>query len=148
MRGSRPPITPLALGAAGLIPFLGSAFAYAFGDPRLAGPALLTLVTYSAAILSFLGGVRWGAEMMASPRPSALVMIGSNLPSLLAWGLLAAPFATPVMQFTGFLIAFVLHWAWDLASPGLPAWYRRLRTPLTVGAVLSVGLALWKSLQG
>lgn len=148
MRTSRTPIIPLLLGAGGVIPFLGSAFAYAFGDPRLAGPALLALVTYSAAILSFLGGVRWGAEMQANPRPNALVMIGSNLPALAAWALLAAPFATPVLQFGGFLAAFVLHWAWDLASPGLPAWYRRLRTPLTVGAGVSLGLALWKTLQG
>ena len=35
--------------------------------------------------------------------------------------------------------ALVLHYIWDLRSPGLPVWYPRLRLILTAGAV--AGLA-------
>jgi hypothetical protein len=136
-----------ALGLGGLIPFAVSAGVFGFGEARLAGPALLSLVTYSAAILSFLGGARWGAEIMRTDRPDTFTMVGSVLPALVAWGLLAAPFATPAWQLSGFILAFLVCWLWDVRSGGLPPWYEKLRTLLTLGAVVALGVALEHALS-
>jgi hypothetical protein len=89
---SRPPAARTAwlLGLAGLIPFAAASATRAAGPPELAGPALLALLAYAAVILSFLGGVRWGAELSAE-RPSPAVIALSVLPSLAAWTLLVAP---------------------------------------------------------
>jgi hypothetical protein len=141
------PAPAWVLGLSGLIPFFVAAGAYAFGPPRLAGPALLALVTYAAAILSFLGGARWGAEILRTNCPGWLTLAGSVLPSLVAWGLLAAPFATPQWQLSGFLAAFLAAWLWDVRSVHLPPWYERLRTMLTLGAVVALGVALEHALS-
>lgn len=141
------PAPAWVLGAAGLVPFFAGALVYAFGPPVYAGPALLALLTYAAVILSFLGGVRWGVEVMRTDRPRWIAMIGSNLPPLMAWGLLAAPFATPQWQLSGFLVGYLAQWLWDQTSPSLPPWYARLRTLLTFGAAVALGVALEQALS-
>lgn len=141
------PAPAWVLGLGGLIPFVVAAGAFAYGPPRLAGPALLALVTYAAAVLSFLGGVRWGAEILHTDRPAWFTLLGSVLPALVGWALLAAPFATPEWQLSGFLAAFLGCWLWDLRSGLLPPWYERLRTLLTLGAVVCIGVALEKALS-
>jgi hypothetical protein len=115
---------------------------YGFGPPRLAGPALLTLLTYSAAVLSFLGGARWGVEMALLRHPRWRVMGPAVLSSLVAWGLLSAPGLAAEHQLGGFIAAFLIQWAWDSRSTSPPAWYPRLRTLLTLGAVLCLSVAL------
>jgi hypothetical protein len=141
------PAPAWVLGAAGLIPFFAAAGVFAFGPPVYAGPALLALITYSAAILSFLGGVRWGVEILRTDKPRWIALIGSNVPPLLAWGLLAAPFATPEWQLSGFLACFLGQWLWDQTSASLPPWYARLRTLLTFGAAAALGVALEHALR-
>jgi hypothetical protein len=156
--GQRPPSsadaehpsrTAWLLGLAGLIPFWASAAVYAFGPPNFAGPALLTLLAYSAAILSFLGGIRWGQEIGAGRPPRALVLVLSNLPAIAAWLLLAAGggFGLSEQQaLGGFLVAFAVQGAWDARAGSAPRWHRRLRVVLTIGAVLALALALGATL--
>ena len=75
-------------------------------------------------------------------------MTGAVLPALVGWGLLAAPFATPGWQLSGFILAFLGCWLWDLRSGQIPPWYERIRTLLTFGVVIALGVALEKSLSG
>ena len=142
------PAPAWTLGALGLIPFAAASGVYALGEPRYGGPALLALVTYAAAILSFLGGVRWGAEILRTDRPRWLTLGASNVAPLIGWGLLAAPFATAPLQLSGFIAAFLGQWLWDQSSSHLPPWYARLRTLLTLGACLALGVALERALDG
>ena len=144
---ARPPGPALVLGLLGLAPFFGGAAVYAWGPPNLAGPGLLTLLAWSAAVLSYLGGVRWGVEMAARPQPRWSVLTLSVLPSAAAWLLLAAaPLAATERQLTGFVAAFALQWLWDFTAKDPPRWYPRLRTLLTAGAVLALAAALLKTL--
>jgi len=134
------------LGVLGVVPFAVAAGVYAWGPPEYAGPALLSLLTYAAAILSFLGGVRWGAEI-AGPAPRAGVVALSVLPPLVAWALLALPFVTPERQIIGFLAAFLVQWLWDASAEELPQGYRRQRTVLTLAAGAALGVALEQTLS-
>jgi hypothetical protein len=143
----RPPASAATLGALSLIPFFVAAAVYAWGEPQLRGPALLTLLGYSAAVLSFLGGVRWGVEIALRRQPRWIVMGPSVLPSLAAWGLLAGANLEAQHQLGGFLVAFLLQWAWDSRAVSPPAWYPRLRTLLTLGAVLALAVALEAALR-
>jgi len=56
----RIPTPVLVLGLAGLLPFFVSAFLSFGSDEKTAALGLLSLGTYGAVILSFLGGIRWG----------------------------------------------------------------------------------------
>ena len=142
-----PPAPALVLGLLGLGPFFGGAGVYAFGPPALGGPGLLTLLAWSAAVLAFLGGARWGVEMALRPEPRWLVLGASMLPPAAALALLAAaPLASPERQLAGFIAAFALQWLWDAAAKDPPRWYARLRMLLTAGTVLALAVALWKTL--
>ncbi len=134
---------PLAAGlpgVVGLVPFFAAAGLYVWGKPELAGPALLSLLTYSAVSLSFLGGLRWGYEM-ARPEPRLGVMLAACLPPLVGWLILATPLDAG-WQLGGFIAAFVLQWLWDAGSSDLPRWWSRLRTVLTLGAGLALATAM------
>ena len=101
---------PLAAGlpgVVGLVPFFAAAGLYVWGKPELAGPALLSLLTYSAVSLSFLGGLRWGYEM-ARPQPRIAVMLAACLPPLIGWLILATPLDAG-WQLGAFIAAFVLQ---------------------------------------
>ncbi|MEM9301679.1 MAG: DUF3429 domain-containing protein [Pseudomonadota bacterium] len=51
------------LGYGGLVPFAGLAGSYLAGAPLFPGFALQAFLVYSATILAFVGGVRWGAAL-------------------------------------------------------------------------------------
>ncbi|MEO0981912.1 MAG: DUF3429 domain-containing protein [Pseudomonadota bacterium] len=139
------PPAPLALTLAGLAPFLGGAACMLLlallGAPiEIAAGAVLA---YSAVILSFLGGARWGVEIAAAslvqPRWSVLGL--SVLGALAGWAgvvwWLVADGSPEI--FLGFAAAFALHWAWDLsADRALPHWYAGLRTIATAGAAAAL----------
>ena len=146
-RKLRPPTSAAALGALGLLPFFAAAGAYAYGPPAWAGPALLTLLTYAATVLAFLGGSRWGIELAVKREPRWKVLGPAVLPQLAGFGLLAAPRIDAAWQIGGLLLAFVAVWLWDSFSKSPPCWYARLRTLLTLGAVLSLAAALEATLS-
>lgn len=133
------------LGGAGLIPFAAAALAAMIvEDAQLRALALQAFVAYSAVILSFLGGVRWGAALgEAGWRPLAL----SVLPSLIACGcLLIQPFdALKILALLYAVIGF-----FDVMrrpSPEWPAWFMKLRARLS-GAVVVVHGVLLAALSG
>jgi hypothetical protein len=138
--------TAWALGLLGLIPFAAGAIVFGYGQPLWRGPALLGLLAYATAILSFLGGVRWGCEMNARAA-SPLALTGSNLAPIAGFALLAAPGLTAAWQIGGFVLAFVLQWLWDLQLRGAPPWWPRLRTALTAGVCVCLAVALEAALD-
>ena len=135
------------LGYGGLIPFVLPALALlASLGPQ--DPLARILASYGAVILAFLGAVHWGRVLAGKDDrfdPRLRLVVGV-LPALAAWGSLAAgPASALGLQ----AAAFVVLWAFDWASwrhrPEL-AWYRQLRTHLTIGAVLSLLLGALASL--
>jgi hypothetical protein len=137
------------LALAGAIPFVAATAALYLSDAsRIRVPAIAALVTYSAVILSFLGGIEWGIALRdeagnESTRAVALVL--SVVPSLAAWGVLWLP--SPAWQVGGSLAILVGVWAADqwMASRGLlPAWFVDLRTAVTAIVALILGAALFR----
>lgn len=139
------------LGYGGLIPFLASALgawagAWAgegAGEGASADLALRSLLGYGAVILSFVGAVHWGVSLAREDegrRPARLLW--SVAPALVGW---AASLAGGAPGLAAMAAAFAAAWAVDRGPLGLgafPAWYRSLRTPLTLGAAGSLLAAI------
>lgn len=129
------------LGGLGAVPFIGLAGAI----PLLSGPARLlaahALSAYGATILSFLGGVHWGLAIArngsARERISGRLLV-SVVPALTGWAALL------VADTSGLLIlaAAIAAMLWvDLRAARrgeAPAWYPKLRIPLTCAVVSAV----------
>ncbi len=138
---ARIPSPALIYGVAGLIPFVVGALGIL--TRKMADPAILPLeALYSAIILSFLGGARWGFEV-ARPAPRTGLITLSMAPSVagfLICGLAIIEGRDDPIIGSGcllvFAILFVLQWLWDLTSRDAPVWYAKLRTRLT-GVVVS-----------
>lgn len=144
---SSAPLPLWVIALAALAPFPISAAIYAFGPPHLAEDALTVILTWSAVVMSFVGGVRWGMETVrAAPRPSRLA--GSVIGPVFAWMLILARGRWPeTWLLCGFLSAFLIQWLFDHTAPDVPARYPRLLTALTLGAGLSLAIALEQALQ-
>ena len=141
MRGFAIPRVVLTYGLLGLIPFLTPPLA-GWLLPQARPMAVLALSLYAGLILSFLGGARWGLAVKA-PVPPALEVSLAMLPTLAGLALLLLPAGLDQLRLLGLALALAMHWLWDLRGAGLPPWYGRLRTVLTVGAVVGlVGGAL------
>ena len=136
------PKAALWLGPLGLIPFLAGALAPWLLPAARLPDAGLALIGYGAVILSFLGGVHWG---LAAPAGRPLQIGLSVVPSLVGWlALLVANLHAAGPALWLLAAAFAILLAGDLfaARCGLtPAWYPRLRVPLTliVVACLIIG---------
>ncbi|WP_291206039.1 DUF3429 domain-containing protein [Hyphomonas sp.] len=140
MRISGIPAAPLMLTAAGVLPFAAGAGVMwmARENPVLQAQAGLTLLVYGAVILSFLGGLRWGAEVVArgDDGPRAGVLICSVIGSLTGWGLVLYGVlgALDWQVYAAAAAAHVVHGFWDTGTVVIPAWMRRLRALGTFGA--------------
>lgn len=132
------------LALAGSLPFVGATVAlYASDAAAVRVPAIAALVTYSAVILSFLGGIEWGLAIRdesGTESTRVLALGASTVSSLAAWAVLWLP--SPQWQVGAALGLFVAVWAADqwMASRGLlPAWFVDLRT--AASALVAVILA-------
>lgn len=135
------PSTPLWLGLGGLIPFY-AALALVYTAPgEIAAVALRGLIGYGAVILSFLGGVWWGAGLRSSDVGDRHMVL-SVLPSLVAWpALYLSPQNALLVLLAGHVASGLVDRIAAL-SGNLPAWYGRLRVILAIGASLALALAL------
>jgi hypothetical protein len=121
------------LGYAGLIPFVLLTLACWIVHPDWLGDFIKGQLAYGIVILSFLGGMHWGATMLTnglSNRQTWYTLGWSVTPPLLGW------FATMVGGFgfavlmAGFIGAYQVDkrlFAWY----GMPAWLIELRFRLT-----------------
>ena len=123
----------LAFGRLGIIPFWSLPVTSVL-SPNGVGVAAAVEAVYSALILSFLGGARWGLAVRdASPNP---VLVGLAMtPTLAGLAVLIFTHGELRLRLLALAVALTLSWGWDLATKGLPPWYARLRTGLTLGAV-------------
>jgi hypothetical protein len=138
---SKLPAVAWIYGAAGLIPFFGCAAADIAGVAPGQAWWRLALLIYSAIILSFLGGARWGLAL-AQPPASAAVITLSMAPSIAGFFLLLAPSPLQRWALGGAAVAHGLQWLWDVRAKGAPPGYGRLRSVLAGGAILSMSAAL------
>lgn len=131
------PLPALALGSAGLIPFVSapaclmqmSEFCPTVGQAQLA---------YGAVILSFLGGVRWGKLVTpGSPIQGSWSQFGwSVTPSLIAWPALLMP-SYPLANLT-VTLGLGLCGYMDFKQAGYEPWFKGLRIVLTTVATISL----------
>jgi hypothetical protein len=137
------PSAPLWIGFAALTPLLGAALLTLSRDVAAAHAALRAFSIYAAAMLSFLGGVRWGFEIARKPdAPNALRLIYATAPSIGGWLLALLVVGDPRVAGASMIFAglFAVQYVWDRASAheGLaPDWYPLLREVLTGGAMLA-----------
>lgn len=140
------PTTPipkpvLVYGLLGLIPFLAPPLLGLWTPPH-AGFLGLIALGYGALILSFLGGARWGFEVMR-PSPRFGVVTLAMLPTIAGLLLLLAPWLARPVQLNAMAVLLALHCWWDVRSEGMPRWYPRLRVGLTVVAAAGlIGMAV------
>ncbi len=141
------PKAPLALGLAGLIPFLVGAALTVFVKEDLSGPnsyplfspgdGQAILIAYGIVILCFMSGVLWGFATKAEERRAFVFYAWSVVPAL--WVFFTATshvFNVPAFGSTGanlivgFLGLLALDWHfWK--NKLTPEWWMRLRILLT-----------------
>jgi hypothetical protein len=127
----------LALGLAGALPFWFAAVCFLAGGPLSPVQALSMAIAYGAVILSFLGGIRWGAAL--GPIDEARrrrEFTFSVIPSLAGF---AAFFVPPHLGLSILVSGLLLQALWDVTSTDqglLPRWFGRLRIILTLAATV------------
>lgn len=127
-------LTTRALGWSGLVPFVAGALALALAPPSWHETALRALIAYAAVIVSFLGGIHWGAPTGATHDGARLWGV---VPSLLAWPMMLLPWER--IALVGLALALLLCWMIDrarFAAMGLAA-LLPLRTLLSAVAIAS-----------
>ena len=136
-----------AMAVFGLLPFPVSAGVYGYGPPEAARVAVTVLITWSAMVLSFLAGVRWGLESSRrTPRRSRLA--GAVGFAVLAWALLLARWRLHLAwTLTAYLAAFMLQWLSDHATPNTAARFPKLSTAVTAAACISLAVALDQAIR-
>ena len=129
------------LGFAGLMPFLAAAAINLIPGAPLHDLALQALLSYGAVILSFLGGVRWGLAIATSDFADLLgPLFISVVPALLGWFALLLPSS---LGLTVLVLSFSVMLVADRQLLSAPRWYRSLRLPLSVGAIIALLLGLF-----
>lgn len=136
------PAGPWILGLLATLPFAIGAAVYCWGPSILRGHSSRGLLLYSATLISFMAGSRWGVEVGRAP-PRFSVLIPAMATPLLAVILIMSMLELDLIwRLVGFIAAFIALWLWDSISTELPAWYPRLRTAVTVVACVSLALVL------
>ena len=136
-----------AMALFGLAPFPVSDVIYAYGPSSYSIHGLNVLLTWSAVTMGFLGGVRWGVESVRE-EPNLARLAGSTISPFAGWGLLALRRYVDIDWIVGgFLAAFIIQWMFDQAAPGVPNKYPRMVTALTLGAGISLAMALEKAMR-
>jgi Protein of unknown function (DUF3429) len=137
------PRIAVRLGFLALAPLAISALVSLYaGHAGTAHLGVISFAIYAAALLSFLGGVRCGFELMRAPgAPAPLRLIFSALPALGGWALALAVTIVPgaLGAAAGFAGLFAAQYAWDhhsAADASAPAWYPLLRRALTGGTMI------------
>ncbi len=142
------PRMPLALGLAGLVPFVWGALTLAVPSvgvwgagalgPRFVGPYVQ--LSYGIVILAFMSGVLWGFATRATGAVAASGYALSVLPAL--WAFLfvgGGPVSAAIYLAAGFVGLLGLDWLFW--RQGLaPAWWMHLRILLTVVVVACLGV--------
>lgn len=136
------PRAALRLGFLGLAPLGIAALVSLSRHPSTAHLGVLAFSLYAAILLSFLGGVRCGFELMRAPQaPNGVRLAFSAAPALAGWALALLLVVFPAAEgaASAFAGLFAAQYIWDHRSAtdaGAPAWYPLLRRVLTGGAMI------------
>jgi len=153
------PTVAVALGLAGLIPFVAFGWWASTGinDDRVAR-ATSALVAYGAVILAFLGGVQWGFVLgeppgAPGPRRTRYRLVFGIAPSLVGWAalLVLLVLGWPQIALAILLAGFITETAaeTELAMRGLmPRGYLWLRSGLSAVVIVVIGAVLVLRLLG
>jgi hypothetical protein len=146
----RIPSVALALGLAGLIPFLYGALNVVLpatgGLGRLWAPnyhGVTLLQAYGIVILCFMAGVIWGFAAKADGPRATLYYALSVIPAIFVF---LTAFAQPRPSLVMLMIGFLALLAVDAsaAREGLaPVWWMRLRLMLTAVVVACLAIGVW-----
>lgn len=118
-----------------------------FHESHIRVPAIAALVTFSAIILSYLGGIEGGLalrEESGSERTRAIALALSGVPALAGWGVLWLD--SPQWQLGSAIGLLAAVWAADLALSRhglIPSWFVDLRTAVTAVACAILGVAVY-----
>lgn len=129
------------LGGSGALPFIALAGAMPVLDGANRLFAAHALLAYGATILSFLGGIHWGmaiSSALADTTKLAARLTLSVVPSLVGWIALLVGGKAGLVLLAIAVAAMLLV---DLRASRLgeaPAWYPRLRIPLSCVVVASL----------
>jgi hypothetical protein len=139
------------LGFAGLVPFLLLTLGVWFADVSWLGDFLRGQKAYAMVILSFLGGIHWGAAMLCSTLSlidTKKALMWSVTPSLIAWSAsLSDGFGMAVLV-GGFVAALEVDKRM-FGRYGMPRWLIQLRGRLTVAVVmLLIATVIGANLRG
>jgi len=143
------PAMAVVLSLAGLLPFIGLTFLL-FAAPRPTANtslALAALIGYGAVILSFLGGIRWGATLGERNSSAQALALGvSIIPTIVGWSaiLLLSARGQAFAPLSLLIAGFLTQGLWDLVgarSGALPQWFARLRLPLTLIVIVCLIVA-------
>jgi len=149
MTESRLPPLAIILSVAGLIPFLLTGLSAVRYDPVAGQIGAMGLLSYSAVILSFLGGVHWGfvleGEREAAERGRLILGV---VPALVGWGavllgLIAQPAIALIVLIAGFVGTAVIEQRAERREL-MPRGYMILRWAMTVvvGLILATVLGI------
>lgn len=129
------------LGFAGLIPFITLSIGCTLVHPDWLPVLVAGQLSYAVAILSFLGGVHWGAAVLCtelSSQRTKLALLWGVTPSLIA--VLSAQLLLG-LGFACMTAAFVVAYLIDKRMYvwyAMPAWFLGLRFKLTCAVVASL----------
>ena len=146
----RIPTAPLALGLAGLIPFIWGALTVLYPDlqswgvatfgPRFVGPYIQLF--YGSVILSFMSGVLWGFATKTGGARAAVGYTLSVIPALWAFfmtgGGPVSAGTNLLFGFAGLLLLDYAFFQWGLT----PRWWMRLRLILTAVVVTCLAIGV------
>ncbi len=147
LRGlSEAPPAALIIGVAVTLPFVAGALAMVFGPPAVVINTYLRLADYAAIGLAFLGAVHWGLAMAAGAQGKPIGWARYPLAVLpAACAFLALALIGPVPKFLLLLLGYFGVFMLDVRAVGdglAPSWYGRLRKPLSVVVLVSLGVVL------
>ena len=130
-----------------LSPFPVAAILYCYGPPDLMRAGLTSLLAWSAVVLAFLGGVRWGLETR-EPHPRMTRQAFSAMCAVAAVVVLLARGRAPdTWILGGFIAAFLIQWLFDHQTPDTPSRYPMLSTAVTTAACVSLAMCLEKAMH-
>ena len=137
------PRTVQTVAIAGMVPLAAIALAVWIPSGPVSLPDLyLAGFAYSAVVLSFISGARWGA----AKAQSASDLLVSALPPLAGW---IALLISPLVGLCLLTAAFFLQAFWNVVSVdqgALPPWFGKSSSLFTAGAVIALIAMLFKLL--
>ena len=134
-------------GIAGALIFAALTLGLLSTQSHIRVPSIAGLVTLSAIVLAYLGGIEGGLalrEAAGDEHSRAVSLCLSVMPTLAAWGILWLNSAQ--QQIGAAIVLFVCVWGADLwlARHGLvAAWFLDMRTAITALACAILGVAYW-----